>query len=349
MRISFKSYFFLVGAFLLLLAACQTQVQIHRQQFYVFGTLVEITIAGADKDTAEEATNHIVEQFQQFHDLWHAWQPGALQDINQAFANGESVSLDDPQLRDLILRAQDLATRTRHLFNPAIGKLSALWGFHNDDLPQGALPASADIERLVAANPNMDDVHIEGDAMRSDNPAVHLDFGAIAKGYAVDWAVAELKQRGIASAIVNAGGNLRAYGQRGERPWRIGIRHPSGQGVLAAVNIEGDESVFTSGNYERYHEFEGMRYSHILDPRTGWPVENMVSVTVIHDNGTVADAASTALSVAGLEAWRDIAANLGIDRVMLVDRQGKVYLTAAMQARVTFMETPPELIVLETL
>jgi thiamine biosynthesis lipoprotein len=111
--------------------------------------------------------------------------------------------------------------------------------------------------------------------------------------------------------------------------------------VLAALEVSGDESVFTSGNYERYREHEGVRYNHILDPRSGMPVDGVTSVTVIHDNGAVADAAATALVVAGPDEWHRIARQMGIKYVMLVDDKGVVYMNPRMQQRVQFQETPP--------
>ena len=326
--------------FLLLLGACGREPEPVRQQFFVFGTLVDISIAQVPPAQAEAAMGEVAREFQRFHREWHAWQPGPLAEINRAFAEGREAGVEQAELLDLIRRSQELFRLGDGLFNPAIGKLIALWGFHADELPQGPPPTDTDIAALVAQQPRMDDIIITGDRVRSRNPAVHLDFGAAAKGYAVDLAIASLRRLGIENTIVNAGGNLRAVGRHSERPWRIGIRHPSGTGVLASLEIDGDESVFTSGNYERYREYQGKRYSHIIDPRSGRPVDGTVSVTVVHAGGTVADAAATALSVAGLEGWRRIARQLGVTQVMLVDAAGKVYLTPELAPRIRFEVEP---------
>jgi FAD:protein FMN transferase len=294
------------------LSACQPQTAPIRQQFFVFGTIVDISLAQVTPEQANAALAHIAQDFQRLHRLWHAWEEGALYDLNQALATGRPYQVIEPDMLGLLRQSQQLYTQTQGLFNPTLGRLSALWGFHNDELPQDAPPSAASIAALHVLNPSMDDIHIdEHGVVTCDNPAVQLDFGAIAKGYAVDLAVAYLRQQGIEHAIVNAGGNLRAIGSAGKRPWRIGIRHPNTPGVLASLMIEGDESVFTSGNYERYRDYQGIRYSHILDPRSGWPVQNTVAVTVIAPNGSLADVASTALSVAGLEQWHSLAQRLG--------------------------------------
>lgn len=314
-------------------------------QVFVFGTLVDITLWGADAEQQEEAVAAITQDFQRMHHEWHAWKPGPLVDINQAIAQGTTIKVI-PSLIPIIRQSQLLSRQSEGLFDPAIGGLLQLWGFQSDGRPNGPPPAQSAIDAWVKAVPRMDDVSLDGDMLRSSNPAVQLDFGAFAKGYAVDLAIHRLREFGINNAIINAGGDLRAIGSKGGKPWRVGIRHPQGKGVLASLEISGDESVFTSGNYERYREYEGVHYNHILDPRTGMPVDGVTSVTVIHDNGAVADAAATALVVAGPDEWDRIARKMGIKYVMLVDDAGVVYMNPAMQERVLFEGEAPEHIVI---
>jgi thiamine biosynthesis lipoprotein len=121
-----------------------------------------------------------------------------------------------------------------------------------------------------------------------------------------------------------------------------------GEGVIASLEVLDGECVLTSGNYERYREYQGIRYSHIIDPRTGYPVEHVVSATVISKNGGLADAAATALSVAGPAHWHKIATQMGLAEVMLVDENGEVHLSPAMGERIEFqqpiervIESPP--------
>jgi thiamine biosynthesis lipoprotein len=171
--------------------------------------------------------------------------------------------------------------------------------------------------------------------MSSSNRAVQLDFGGIAKGYALDIACSTLRNMGVDNAIVNAGGDLRAFGSHGPRPWRIAVRAPKG-GIIASIETGADEAVFTSGNYERFRQDKDKRYPHILDPRTGWPVSDVASVTVITAEGWLADASATALIVAGLSDWREVARSLDLELVMLVDENGKAWLTDKMAERVKF-------------
>jgi FAD:protein FMN transferase len=325
---------------LLLLWGCGTREEpVYREQLLVFGTLVDITIYGAETAHAQRAAAAIAADLEQLHASWHAWEPGALARTNQLLATTGRFAAN-PSVLPLITRAQQLSTASGGLFNPAIGNLVRAWGFHADLPAASEPPSAAEIERLLAERPRMEDIVIEGLMLRGTNPALRLDFGAFAKGVAVDLAIERLRDDfDIPNAIVNAGGDLRAIGRRGERAWRIGIRDPRGPGILASVEVDGDESVFTSGDYERYFEHEGMRYHHILDPRTGYPATGVSSVTVIHENAGDADAAATALFVAGPQDWHAVARAMGIRYVMVVDAEGSVHMNPAMAERVRF-ETP---------
>ena len=324
----------------LALAACSAPKGPYQAQLYVFGTLVEISLRDVTAAKGREAIARIREEFQRMHHDWHAWEPGPLVDLNEAIAAGRDAEV--PQsIIPLIERSKTLYEKSDGLFNPAIGGLLELWGFQANEPPDGPLPSDEAIEDWVAQDPGMDDLTLQGGVLHSDNPAVQLDFGAFAKGYAVDIAIEHLREMGVENAIVNAGGDLRAIGSKDGEPWRIGVRHPQGEGVLAAIEVSGDEAVFTSGNYERFREHEGVHYMHILDPRTGMPVREVTSVTVIHDNGAEADAAATALVVAGEDEWNRIARQMGIRYVMLVVDDGTVYMNPAMRERVAFSGEPP--------
>ena len=324
-----------------LLAGCQRPVPEYRESQYLFGTLVNFTVRGVESAQAQAAVAAIGEDFQRMHNDWHAWKPGELSRLNQQLPDGEFHPVS-PFLLPLIEEAGVLAAQSNNLFNPAIGQLVKLWGFHSDTLPSGSPPSQDMIQTLVQKQPRMADIIIEGERIRSRNPAVSLDFGGFAKGAALDLAMQRLREMGIENAIINAGGDLNVIGSHGDRPWKVGVRHPQGEGVLAAVELKDGEAIYTSGNYERYREHEGVSYSHIIDPRTGMPVRHVASVTVIDRVGARADAAATALSVAGPKDWYRIARQMGLKYVMLVDEQGKVYMNPAMAERVRFEVALPD-------
>ncbi len=328
---------------LLLLAGCgQPADPARHRQFFALGTLVEITYYGIDSDAAEQASQDLEQQFLRMHADWHAWQPGRLQDTNRRLAAGEAFTAD-PELLPLLEMANHLSLLSDGLFNPTIGRLIALWGFHNDERPAGPPPDNSAITALVSQRPSVTDVTLDDGNLHSSNPAVRYDLGAVAKGYAIDQGIGRLRELGIHNAIINAGGDLRAIGRHGDRPWRIGIRHPRGPGVLAAIELGDDESVFTSGDYERFFDHGGRRYHHIIDPRTGYPADTVTSVTVVHTDATTADAAATALFVAGPEHWHAIARRMGIRYVLMIDANGTVHMNPAMQARISFDTEPADI------
>ncbi len=332
--------FLLFGSGITACTPADTQ-RIESDTFFVFGTLVDVQFANTSPELAQQGFAATQSDLEYMHYAWHAWQPGPLGRTNKLLETTAWFSAT-PSVLPVIQRGRELTLKSGGFFDPAIGHLIRLWGFQRDE-PGNQSPREAEIRKLVAQRPSMADIEIEGIRMRSKNPAVRLDLGGYAKGYALDRIVENLRQLGIKNAILNAGGDLRAYGSAGNRPWHIGIRHPRKEGIIASLDIQGDESVFTSGDYERYFDEKNRRQHHILDPRTGYPVRETQSVTVIHAEAATADAAATALFVAGPKHWHETATAMGIRHVMLIDQQGRIYLTPAMQARIKFeepVETP---------
>ncbi|WP_245848467.1 FAD:protein FMN transferase [Actibacterium ureilyticum] len=308
------------------------------QTFYLFGTLVEVVIRDTPEPRARAAMSMLEGDFRRLHRDWHAWRPGELTRLNAALARGQGMAVSDPLLQ-VLKQGQALSRESRGTFDPAIGGLVALWGFHDDLPPQGPMPDPQQIDRLVAARPRIADLRFDGHVVTSRNPAVQLDLGGYAKGAALDLAVQRLIALGIDNAVLNAGGDLQVIGRHGDRPWRVAIRDPQGWGAVAALSVEPGEGVYTSGNYERFLQGDGVRFSHIIDPRTGWPVRGIVSATVVARDGARADAGATALSVAGPDHWAEIAQAMGLDQVLLIDDSGQMLATPEMAARLELL--PP--------
>jgi thiamine biosynthesis lipoprotein len=339
-------YRLLVLAAALFLVACgKKELPTYEEQGYVFGTLVEVSVYGEDEGKAKKAVVSVMQEFQRMHDLLHAWKPSALSDLNAAFAVGESREVT-PEVASMLKDAAQLSAQSDGLFNPSIGGLIKLWGFHADEF-KAVLPDEKQVARLVAAKPQMSDLVFspafegKGEVVASRNKAVFIDLGGYAKGVALDRASELLRQQGIHNALINIGGNVLAMGQHGDRPWRIGVQHPRKPGPIATMELHDGEAIGTSGDYQRYFEVGGKRYCHLIDPRTGQPAQGVQAVTILTHGlraGTLSDGPSKPLFIAGKEGWRDAARKMNLTEALLIDSEGIVHLTAAMQKRLEFTD-----------
>lgn len=306
----------------MLLAGCAPAGSEHRAVFAVFGTEVELQLRGATDLQAESTFRDVGATLQRQHRDLHPWEDGALMALNRALAAGKPHRTT-PEIVELIETSAALEETTGGNFNPAIGALVNLWGFHTSNYPiTDPPPAPALIDALVAHAPSMHDLEREGRTVRARNRAVRLDFSGIAKGLAAERTCAIVAEHEVESAMVNAGGDVMVC-SAGQRPWRVAVRGPDG-GVLETLEIDRPLAVFTSGNYYRFGEFEGERYAHILDAATGDPVDEVMQVTVIARDPLLADAAATAFVVAGTGRWRNLAEALSVERVIVIDAEGSI-------------------------
>lgn len=264
---------------------------------------------------------------------WNAWKPGELRSLNEALRAGRTVRAA-PDLVALLRRAAAFETASAGAYNAAIGGAVAGWGFHADRLADGPAPSARSVQAWQRGRASLMQLEFRGDLLRSASPAVQVDLGGCAKGAAVDWALSRLAEAGVHDALVNLGGNLAVRGRAGTRPWQVGLRDPFGPGLAARIEVDGSEAVVTSGVYERWRMAGGERVVHVLDPATARPVQpGLASVTVVHRDATLADAAATALLVAGPQAWVERARRLGVSQVAVIDRAGRLQVTPAMAPR----------------
>lgn len=307
-----------------------------REQAMLFGSPVDLLVPA---DTPLAVRAEVMRGLRSMHARWNAWKPGDLGSLNAALRAGR-VATTTPAIVSLIRGAARLEALSLGHFNAAIGAAVQAWGFHADRLGDAPAPAAGRLAQLRAARPSLSQLELRGLQVRSDNPAVQLDFGAYAKGVALDWALDRLRARGVAHALLNLGGNLAAMGgaagdgQAGGRPWRVGVRDPAGPGLVATLEVRGREAVVTSGSYERWREAPGgERFTHILDPRAAAPAPGLASVTVVHRDAGLADAAATALLVAGPHRWRPLAERMGLAQVLVIDHHGRREATPALAGR----------------
>jgi thiamine biosynthesis lipoprotein len=324
-------------AALLTLAACGQETPVTTTRFNAFGAQVDLSLVGVDQRQARQAASLIQQDFAFMQQAWHSWHPGPMGRVNQMLLTGEPF-VAPPSTMPLVRLSKEYETKSGGLFNPAIGYLMDLWGFHADSVRSRPPPPSQQIARLVAAKPSMAQIDLEGLELQGHNKAIKLDFDNIAKAHALDVAIDHLRELGIKSALVQAGGEVRVIGDRSGQPWRITIRRASGSGVLAIVPMRGDESLVTKSDYDRNFVFKGAIYHAIIDPRTGSPAAHSRSVTVLHQDAATAAAAATALFIAGPAEWHAVATQMGIRYALLVDAEGTLHMNPAMAERIELVD-----------
>ncbi len=197
---------------------------------------------------------------------------------------------------DSLIKLFKIALKIHHdsqgSFDISVGALSKVWGFKNKAY---RVPHLFEIEETLK-HVGMEKIKIDENSLWLPE-GMELDWGGIAKGYAVDLASQELRKRGILNGFINAGGDLFCWGQNPEhKPWKIGIKHPREPGFLGILSIS-NLGASTTGDYQRYFEVKGKRYHHVFNPFTGFPSSFYQSVTVVGPETTICDALSTALFV----------------------------------------------------
>jgi FAD:protein FMN transferase len=323
-----------------LLASCTKPEPLYNTQSYVFGTLVDISIYGEPEAKAQAVSDEIIHQFQGLHQRLHAWRPSELKTLNENFSQGKATDVQ-PDLAAMILDATKLSAQSNGAFNPSIGRLIEIWGFHHDEFKPIKIDET-EIKNLVQSKPQMTDITIKNSWVSSKNTAVQLDFGGYAKGYALDLALKYLREHGVKNALVNIGGNIIALGKHGENPWRVGIQHPRKPNAIATLDLESGWAIGTSGDYQRYFELDGKRFCHIIDPATGYPVQNMQAVTVLippqSNSGVLSDVASKPIFIAKPEARAEAAKTMGIENFLVIESADKIIISARMEKRLTWLD-----------
>lgn len=305
-----------------------------QRRFMAMGTFVTATVVVEPRGrlAADVALAAVENELLAFgREAW-AWGNGALAQFNRRLIAGQKAEIP-PALQTLFRRAWDARRLSGGLFEPRIASLVRLWGFDDVARLRSEPPTQIEIDALLAALHAAPDY--DGGTEYGPARGVGWDFGGIGKGHIVDHVLERLRSHGYENASLDAGGNLAVRGRRNERPWRIGIRDPRAAAVpqLLATLDALDEAVITHGDDQRYFEYGGKRYAHLLDPRTGWPVQGLRSLTVVHADATVADAAGGALFVAGAGGWRELAHRMRVEQVLVLTDRDELLATAALAAR----------------
>ncbi|WP_394176490.1 FAD:protein FMN transferase [Thalassotalea litorea] len=269
---------------------------------YTMGPIVYTVKLIANKQEVERSdlASEVDELLVSLNKKMSTWDKSSeLSLINQGSA--EQTYHVSEELLVVLSESKRLATLTQGSLDVTVGPLVNLWSFGPENRPE-KVPSEqeiADAKSRVGINK----MTLQGDALRKQQ-ALYIDLSAIAKGYAVDKVAELLEQRGYVNYLVDIGGEMRIKGNKiDNKPWRIAVEKPvSGTRAVQKVIMPGDNAVATSGDYRNYFEVDGVRYSHTIDPATGWPIDHkLVSVTVVHPSAMTADGLATAIEVMGPE------------------------------------------------
>lgn len=292
----------------------------------IMGTLVEIKAVGSDENKLEDAINNAFDVMRRVEAEFSPQVPNsAIARLNQTAETSEIPS----SVRDLVELGEQVRLESNGAFSMALGGVKELWAIETEN------PQVPTREQLEAVLPPLDSpaLLLDGLIARRSSTLVRLDLGGIAKGYAVDRALEQLRDRGLRSASVNAGGDIGVLGGHAERPWRIGIQHPRKQGELLATLEARDQAIVTSGDYERYFERDGRRYHHIFDPRSGQPASGCQSVSVVAPSAALADALATAVFVLGPEAGMRLLEQRSEAEGLIVAANGEAIVSSGLKER----------------
>lgn len=319
------------------LSGCRDETPAVTSRFSAFGAQVDLSLVRVSAERAERAKVEIQDDFRFLERALDPWHNGPMMRVNRLLPTGEPF-VAPPSMMPVLRLAKGYSERSGGLFNPAIGSLIELWGF-NAPIPECQPPPSERaIQRLVAADPKLSDIHIQGLGLVGDNRALKLDFGAMVKGYAIDLAIERLRELGVRDARVQVGRTRRVIGDRSGQPWMLPVRRGSGSAVLGVLQVRGNGSLATVTAGDHTFIYGGMTYHDILDPRTGWPAADTLAVTVLHEDATTAEAAAHAIFIAGPEGWQEVARSMGVGFVLLEDSRGMLHMNPEMHERLDLMD-----------
>jgi thiamine biosynthesis lipoprotein len=290
------------------------------------GTRITVELFHADPAIARQGVDTVLQEMRRIDNSMSPYiATSELSRLNVDAQRKAFVASDE--LFALLQRSQYFSDLTGGAFDITFASVGFLYDYRNaikpDDSRRQEAAALINYHNLI-----LDE---SGHSVTFSTPGVRIDLGGIAKGYAVDRCIQLLQELGIEQALVTAGGDSRMMGDRWGRPWTIGIRDPRDADKMVAVIPLMDEAVSTSGDYQRYFEKDGVRYHHIINPKSGDSARELQSVTIIGPDATTTDALSTSVFVLGLEAGLKLIDRLPDIDAILVDQHGRMHYSDDLQ------------------
>jgi len=302
----------------------------YKETQFLMDTIIEITAYGPQ---AEEGVKESFVEIHRLHSLANNFDENSqVSKINQVA--GKNKVLAESDLIAIVNHSRDFSSKLGGAFDVTIGPLTELWGIGRKG---EYIPSQAEIEqslslvdyRLIEVDETANTIYLPKAGMR-------LDLGGIAKGYAVDKVIEILKAKGITSALINAGGDVRVIGNKPDgTPWRIGVQHPRlADEISAKLSLSQWDTMVTSGDYQRFIMKDGIRYSHILDPRTGRQLSEIASVTIVTNNSEDGDVLSTGVFVLGVEKGLELLKKFPGNEAIIIAVDGRMIITPGLEGKI---------------
>ena len=316
-----QSYFFLQIIFLLFYYCGFAQISV-KQDTVLMGSKFDITIVAGDSATATKNINLVIDEIVRIEELISEWKPSSqISEVNRN-AGVKPIKVDK-EVFDLTKRSLFFSEITNGAFDISIASMDKIWKFDDsmEELPSQEILLKT-IEKVGYKNIELNELN---STIFLKLPGMKIGFGATGKGYAADQGKFLMQQLNVKAGIVNASGDMATWGtQPNNKPWRIGITNPFKLHKSLKILEVTNAAITTSGDYQKYVEFNDKRYSHIIDPKTGMPASGLISVTVIGENAETANGLSTSIMVLGYEKGLELLKNYPNYACLILTDKGKV-------------------------
>ncbi|WP_394334728.1 FAD:protein FMN transferase [Cellulophaga tyrosinoxydans] len=314
----------------ILMVAClfgtlQAQDVAERRTVKLMGSRFDITMVASDSITANTYIDDAVAEIKRIENLISSWNPDSQTSLINKNAGIKPVVVDQ-ELIDLVLRAIQISKITNGAFDISYASVDKVWRY---DGTMTHKPTAEEISNSIAKI-GYQNILVDKDAktVYLKLEGMKIGFGAIGKGYAADKTRKLLIDKGVKSGIINASGDLTTWGKQPDgKDWMVGITNPLNKDHVFSWFPIIDAAVATSGNYEKFVEFDGVKYSHIIDPRTGYPSTGLTSVTIFAKSAELCDALATSVFITGVEVGLDMINQLKGVECIIVDAQNKIHFS----------------------
>ncbi|MGC9171359.1 FAD:protein FMN transferase [Caldisericum sp.] len=295
-------------------------------EIYSMNTVIDIKVWGINR---YKVVSEIENEINRLNLLFDDFNPNS--EVSKINNNAGIKPVDvSPETLDVIKKAKEMYFKTDGSFNIMIAPVIKIWGFKSGDF---RIPSDNEISSALKLT-DINDLEISDSKIFLKRSGEAIDLGGIAKGYALDKIKGILTKNRAEKAIINMGGNVLVYSKNPDEIFKIGIKHPRSNGVIAVVQVKSGSFVATSGDYERFFEYDGARYCHIFDPKIGRPASKVISTTSITDVGYIGDILSTAMFVEGRDGAFKLAKEFNAEAVV-IDKNLNIFYTDNLKGLIT--------------